>query len=145
MAKVAQDVVGPVHGGTCTKSFERDLVTAAGEVTRADGCHRKEGRSRETVLRFSRCPRQPTHTHSCGRQSHEFIGSLLPERLLKHVQVSRARLTSYVVLREEIKTYCGCRGHAHARSTKGGYDPKDVGKQGKGTTRTRTGQERILN
>ena len=34
------------------------------------------------------------------------------------MQLSRARLTSYDVLREEITTYCECRGHAHSRNTK---------------------------
>ena len=40
------------------------------------------------------------------------LEALLPDDLEKHVQLNRARLTSYGVLREEIKTYCECRGHA---------------------------------
>ena len=34
------------------------------------------------------------------------LEALLPDDLEKHVQLNRARLTSYGVLREEIKTYC---------------------------------------
>ena len=68
------------------------------------------------------------------------LEALLPDDLEKHVQLNRARLTSYGVLREEIKTYCECRGHA-ARNVRqkgsshpGGDDPfgKGKGKQGKG-------------
>ena len=61
------------------------------------------------------------------------LEALLPDDLEKHVQLNRARLTSYGVLREEIKTYCGCRGHA-ARNVRqkgpshtGGDDPMDIG------------------
>ena len=46
------------------------------------------------------------------------LEALLPDDLEKHVQLNRARLTSYGVLREEIKTYCEGRGHANARNTK---------------------------
>ena len=35
------------------------------------------------------------------------LEALLPDDLEKHVQLNRARLTWYGVLREEIKTYCG--------------------------------------
>ena len=45
-----------------------------------------------------------------------FLKSLLPDDLEKHVQLNRARLTSYGVSREEIKTYCECRGVANARN-----------------------------
>ena len=34
------------------------------------------------------------------------LEALLPDDLEKHVQLNRARLTAYGVLREEIKTYC---------------------------------------
>ena len=44
--------------------------------------------------------------------------ALLPDDLEKHVQLNRARLTSYGLLREEIKTYCECRGHANARNVR---------------------------
>ena len=64
------------------------------------------------------------------------LEALLPDDLEKHVQLNRARLTSYGVLREEIKTYCECRGHANARrkgsSHPGGDDPMDIGAFGKG-------------
>ena len=66
------------------------------------------------------------------------LEALLPDDLEKHVQLNRARLTSYGVLREEIKTYCECRGHA-ARNVRqkgpshpGGDDPMDIGAFGKG-------------
>ena len=64
--------------------------------------------------------------------------ALLPDDLEEHVQLNRARLNSYGVLREEIKTYCECGGHA-ARNAKqkgsshpGGDDPMDIGAFGKG-------------
>ena len=74
------------------------------------------------------------------------LEALLPDDLEKHVQLNRARLTSCGVLREEIKTYCECRGHANARNVRqkgpshpAEDDPMDIGafgkrkgKQGKG-------------
>ena len=78
------------------------------------------------------------------------LEALLPDDLEKHVQLNRARLTSYGVLREEIKTYCECRGHANARNTKqkgsshpGGDDPMDIGAfgKGKGKGKGKQGQE----
>ena len=67
------------------------------------------------------------------------LEALLPDDLEKHVQLNRARVTSCGVLREEIKTYCECRGRANARNTKqkgsshpGGDDPMDMGAFGKG-------------
>ena len=66
------------------------------------------------------------------------LEALLPDDLEKHVQLNRARLTSYGVLREEIETYCECRGQA-ARNVRqkgpshpGGDDPMDIGAFGKG-------------
>ena len=68
-----------------------------------------------------------------------FLEALLTDDLKKHVQLNRARLTSYGVLGEEIKTYCECRGHANARNVRqegpshpGGDDPMDIGAFGKG-------------
>ena len=68
-----------------------------------------------------------------------FLEAFFPDDLEKHVQLNRARLTAYGVLREEIKTSCECRGHANARNTKqkgpshpGGDDPVDIGAFGKG-------------
>ena len=46
------------------------------------------------------------------------LEALLPDDLKKHVHLNRTRLTSYGVLREEIKTYCECRGHANARNVR---------------------------
>ena len=67
------------------------------------------------------------------------LEALLPDDLEKHVQLNRARPNSYGVLREEIKTYCECGGHTHARNTKpkgpshpGGDDPMYIGAFGKG-------------
>ena len=66
------------------------------------------------------------------------LEALLPDDLEKHVQLNLARLTSYGVLREEIKTYCECRGHAarnvrqKGQSHPGGDDPMDIGAFGKG-------------
>ena len=66
------------------------------------------------------------------------LEALLPDDLEKHVQLNRAGLNSYGVLREEIKTYCEWRGHA-ARNAKqkgsshpGGDDSMDIGAFGKG-------------
>ena len=66
------------------------------------------------------------------------LEALLPDDLEKPVQLNRARLTSNGVLREEIKTYCECGGHA-ARNVRqkgpshpGGDDPMDIGAFGKG-------------
>ena len=36
------------------------------------------------------------------------LEALLPDDLEKHVQLNRATLNSYGVMREEIKTYCEC-------------------------------------
>ena len=41
------------------------------------------------------------------------VEALVLDDLEKHVQLNRARLDV-----EKSKTYCECRGHAHARSTK---------------------------
>ena len=59
------------------------------------------------------------------------LEALLPDDLEKHVQLNRAKMTSYGVLREEIKTYCGCRGHANARNVR----QKDSSHPQKETTR----------
>ena len=66
------------------------------------------------------------------------LEALLPDDLEKKVQLNRARLNSYDVLSEEIKTYCECRGHANARNMEqkgsshpGGDDPMDIGAFGK--------------
>ena len=76
------------------------------------------------------------------------LEALLPDDLEKHVQLNRARLTSYGVLREEIKTYCECRGHANARNMKqkgsshpGGDDPMDIGAFGKGKGKQGKGKQ----
>ena len=45
------------------------------------------------------------------------LEALLPDDLEKRVQLNRARVTSCGGLREEIKTYCECRGHANALIT----------------------------
>ena len=64
------------------------------------------------------------------------LEALLPYGLEKHVQLNRARLTSYGVLREEIKTYCGSHAARNAKqkgsSHPGGDDPMDIGAFGKG-------------
>ena len=77
------------------------------------------------------------------------LEALLPDDLEKHVQLNCVRLTSYGVLREEIKTYCECRGHANARNTKqkgpshpGGDDPMDIGAFGEGKGKQSKGKHR---
>ena len=76
------------------------------------------------------------------------LEALVPDDLEKHVQLDRARLTSYGVLREEIKTYCECRGHANARNMKQkgpshqvGNDPMDIGAFGKGKGKQGKGKQ----
>ena len=66
------------------------------------------------------------------------LEALLPDDLEKHVQLNCSRLNSCGVLKEEIKTYCECTGHA-ARNAKQkgsshpeGNDPTDIGAFGKG-------------
>ena len=74
------------------------------------------------------------------------LEALLPDDLVKHAQLNRARLNSYDLLREENKTYCECRGHA-ARNGKqkgssqpGGDDPMDIGAFGKGKGKGKQGK-----
>ena len=78
------------------------------------------------------------------------LEALLPDDLEKHVQLNRARLNSYGVLREEINTYCECGGHAKRKGSShpGGDDPMDIdafvkgkGKQStKGSTKRATAE-----
>ena len=128
-AQVAQEV-GPVHGGTCTKSFERDSVTTASEVARdAQGS---------------------AHTLADDIRISSLEG-LLPDDLEKHAQWNLARLTSYVDSRRNQKHICECGGrHAHARNTKprgpsypGGDDPVDIGALGKGKGKHDKGQGKL--
>ena len=66
------------------------------------------------------------------------LEALLPDDLEKHAQMNRARLNSYSLLRDEIKTYCEYRGHASVRTKQkgpshpGGDDPMGIGDFGKG-------------
>ena len=50
----------------------------------------------------------------CGRRDAQ--GNV--HTLAEDIRMNRARLTSYGILREEITTYCECRGHTTARNTK---------------------------
>ena len=91
----------------------------------------------DLVRRYSSRRYAQGNAHSLAEDSRtSSLEALLPDDLEKHVQLNRARLTSYGVLREEIKTYCDCRGHANARrrgsSHPGGDDPMDIGALGKG-------------
>ena len=52
------------------------------------------------------------------------LEALLPDDLEKHVKLNRARLTSYGVLREEMKTHCDCRGHAARIAKQKGSSPR---------------------
>ena len=88
------------------------------------------------------CDRRDAHgnVHSLAEDTcMSSFEALLPNDLEKHVQLNRAKLNSFGVLGEEIKTYCECRGHANARNAKqkgsshlGGDDPMDIGAFGKG-------------
>ena len=115
----------------------------------------------DLVRRYSSRRDAQGNTHTLAEDIRiSSLGALLPDDLEKHVQLNRARLTSYGVLREEIKTYCECRGHANARNVKhkgsshpGGDDPMDFGafvkgkgkqskgKHGKGKGKGKQGQQ----
>ena len=94
----------------------------------------------DLVRRYSSRRDAQGHAHNLAEDVRKSsLEALLPDDFEKHVQLNRARLTSYGVLREEIKTYCECRGHANARNAKqkgsphpGGDDPMDIGAFGKG-------------
>ena len=97
-------------------------------------------RMEDLVRRYSSRREAQGNAHNLAEDIRmSSLEALLPDDLEKHVQLNRARLTSYGVLREEIKTYCECRGHANARNTKqkgsshsGGDDPMDIGAFGNG-------------
>ena len=76
------------------------------------------------------------------------LEALLPDDLEKHAPMNRARLNSYDLLRDEIKTYCEYRGHASVRTKQtgpshpGGDDPMGIGDFGKGKGKQRQRQAR---
>ena len=96
-------------------------------------------RMEDLVRRYSGRRDAQGNVHSLAEDIRmSSLEALLADLLEKHVQLNRARLNSYGVLREEIKTYCDCSGHA-ARNAKqkglshpGGDDPMDIGAFGKG-------------
>ena len=47
-----------LHNGTCSG----DSVSDANEIAGVDGCHREDGRSREMLLKPTRCSRKCTHS-----------------------------------------------------------------------------------
>ena len=70
----------------------------------------------DLVRRYCSRPDAQGNAHTLAEDIHlSSLETLLPDDLKKHVQLNRARLTSYGVLREEIKTYCECGGYANAR------------------------------
>ena len=88
---------------TSAKALDGDFVAIASETACVDGCHRKT----EDLARRC-CGRLDAHgnVHSLAEDIRiSSLGASLPDDLEKHVQLNRARLTSYGVLREEIKTY----------------------------------------
>ena len=96
-------------------------------------------RMEDLVRRYSGRRDAQGNVHSLAEDIRmSSLEALLPDDLEKHVQLNRAKLHSYGVLRDEIKTYCESRGHA-ARNAKqkgsshpGGDDPMDIGAFGKG-------------
>ena len=61
----------------------------------------------DLVRRYSSRRDAQENAHSLAEDIRmSSLEALLPDDLEKHVQLNRARLTSYGVLREEIKTYC---------------------------------------
>ena len=68
------------------------------------------GRARCLLREFLSPPRAKLLAHTLAEDIRmNSLEALLPDDLEKHVQLNRARLTSYGVFGEEIKTYCGCR------------------------------------
>ena len=97
-------------------------------------------RMEDLVRRFYGRRDAQGNVHTIAEDSRmSSLEALLSDDLEKYVQLNRMRLTSFGVLREEIKTYCVCRGHANARNAKpkgsshpGGDDPMDIGAFDKG-------------
>ena len=128
--------MGPVHSGT--RNLLREILSPSrvkllelmGAIERMEDLVRRD------------CGRRDAqgNVHTLAEDFRmSSLEALLPDDLEEHVQLNRARLNSYGVLREEIKTYCECGGHANARNTKqkgsshpGGDDPIDIGAFGKG-------------
>ena len=73
-------------------------------------------RMEDLVIRFCGRRDATVNAHTLADDTRiSKLEALLLDDLEKHVQLNRARLTSYAVLREELNTYCECRGHKHAR------------------------------
>ena len=76
-------------------------------------------RMEDLVRRFYGRRDAQGNVHTIAEDSRmSSLEALLSDDLEKYVQLNRMRLTSFGVLREEIKTYCVCRGHANARNAK---------------------------
>ena len=93
----------PVHSGTSTKSLELDSVADASNVPELMGRHRE---MEDLVRRYNSLRDAQGNAHNLVEDIRmSSLEALLPDDFEKQVQLNRARLTSYGVLREEIKTY----------------------------------------
>ena len=135
-----------MHSGTSAKSLEEILSPSRVKLLELM-CAIE--RMEDLVRRY--CGRRDAHgnVYSLAEDIRmSSLEALLPDDLEKHVQLNSAKLNSYGVLREEIKTYCECRGHA-ARNTKQkgslhfgkGKCKQGKGKHGKGEGKGKQGQQ----
>ena len=127
---------GPCTAGRARSLFERGLVTTASDATRADGCHRKDGRSRETLLQLTRC--QCTyHTHTLADDIRvSSLEALLSEGPREACSVESCEISVVCCLeKRKSKTHCGCTLHP------GGDDQIDIGAFGKGKGKGKQGQQ----
>ena len=143
----SRDGASCTEGGTRTqRDFSRSLLREILPPTRAKlpelmcAIEKME----DLVRRYSSRRDAQGNAHNLAEDIRmSSLEALLPDDLEKHVQLNRARLTSYDVLREEIKTHCECRGHANARNMKqnpGGDDTMDIGAFGKGKAKQGKGK-----
>ena len=73
----------PYTAGRARSLLREILPPSRVKLPGSMGAIEKDGRSRETLLWSTRCPRK--RAQSCGGHSHEFTCSLLPDDLEKHV------------------------------------------------------------
>ena len=89
---------------TSTKSLEGDSVPTRAKLPELMCAIEK---MEDLVRRYSSRRDAQGNAHSLAEDIRmSSFEALLPDDLEKHVQLNRARLTWYGVLREEIKTYC---------------------------------------
>ena len=103
-------------GGECTHLISSHLSPPQAKLPELmDAIERME----DLVIRYCGRRDAPVNAHTLAEDIRRSkLEALLLDDLEKHVQLNRAKLTSYAVLREEHNTYCECTGHTHARKSK---------------------------